>query len=499
MKKIIFLTLILSVALLFISCEGDTNTQPEATIGNEETVSETATTVETTASEIVVETVTTTETTASEIVVETVTIEETTSDEETVAETVTTTEVTSAEETVAETVTTAEVTSDEETVAETVTTVEVTSGEETVVETVTTVETTAPETVAEIVTTAEVTSEETVAETVTTKEATSNEETVAETVTTEEATNDEETVAETVTTEEPAETDEITEPNTSINAEETSQISEETTEEKTEITKYTALEFGASDSGVVNHKLDIVLNKTTYVDTTSDTLKSVDFLGTEYNAKYEKSEKGYYYNENVDYFEVTDKYAHDFGINRNTGRIDVCEMYMVNYAQIKEGSQKLSRDECQEIALDILKQYVNLDEYVLTKAATGDLIEYKVYDFWFTRIIDGVKTNDKAYIVITEYGDLFNYIFTCLGEMKDAIVPTKEELSDMKVAIDTKVNSIYANVKKSYTVEYEIRDEYFVRLADGSYAMEYVVDVNLTPNDPEGLKLKEKISLLVYV
>ena len=105
----------------------------------------------------------------------------------------------------------------------------------------------------------------------------------------------------------------------------------------------------------------------------------------------------------------------------------------------------------------------------------------------------------KAYIVITEYGDLDSYIFTCLGEMKEAVVPTKDELSKVRDAVDEKVKSIYSNIEKSYGVEYEIRDEYFVRLADGSYAMEYVVDVNLTPNDPEGLKLIEKISLLVYV
>ena len=80
MKKLIFLTLLLSVALLFVSCQGDTDTQMEETTGNKETV----TTVEVTSSE--------------ETVVETYTTAEVTSYEETVAETVTSEESTETDE-----------------------------------------------------------------------------------------------------------------------------------------------------------------------------------------------------------------------------------------------------------------------------------------------------------------------------------------------------------------------------------------------------------------
>ena len=127
MKKLIFLSLLLSATLLFISCQGDTNTQSEVTTGNEETVAETVTTAEATSVE--------------ETLAETVTTAEATSVEETVAETETTTP-----ETTAELATTSEATSNKETVVEIVTTAEVTSNEETIVETVTTTETTVDET-----------------------------------------------------------------------------------------------------------------------------------------------------------------------------------------------------------------------------------------------------------------------------------------------------------------------------------------------------------------
>ena len=104
MKKLIFLTLLLSVALLFVSCQGDIDTQIEATTGNEETVVEIVTTIETTAFETIAETIS-----------ETVTTSEVTSDKETVVETSTTVEVTSDEEIVTETLTTEESISEETT------------------------------------------------------------------------------------------------------------------------------------------------------------------------------------------------------------------------------------------------------------------------------------------------------------------------------------------------------------------------------------------------
>ena len=297
------------------------------------------------------------------------------------------------------------------------------------------------------------------------------------------------------------ETDEETSEQTTT--EETTKT-EETTEEDTKPSKYTALEFGIYDSEVgANHNIDIKLGTTTYVDAPNKKMMQITVNGITYKADYEQSQKGYLYNEDFNlYRSVDDTYIIEMSVNKNTGIVDMCMLVNKKYLSSKDPTQKLNQDECTEIAYKILGQYVNSEEYTLTCVekdyrTTGG--RYDIYQYWFYRIIDGVVCNDSAYIVITEYGDLYGYQFTCLGEMKDAVVPSEEELSDMRVAVDNKIKSIYANVEKSYGVEYEIRDEYFVRLADGKYAMEYVVDVNLIPNDPEGFKLIEKISLLVYV
>ena len=245
-----------------------------------------------------------------------------------------------------------------------------------------------------------------------------------------------------------------TEPDTSIKVEETSQVSEETTEEETKPSKYTALEFSASDSGVgANHNIDIKLGTTIYNNIPKEQVQKVAINGILYEANYEKSQRSYLYKEDVDFYRsVDDTYIIEFGVNKNTGVVDNCRLVNKKYLSSKDDSQKLNQDECTKIAYQILEQYVNLEEYTLTLIqkdyrTTGG--RYDIYEYWFYRIIDGVKTNDKAYIVITEYGDLYGYQFNCLGEMKDAIVPTKEELS----AAISNLNSAKDNINSHQAIE----------------------------------------------
>ena len=268
---------------------------------------------------------------------------------------------------------------------------------------------------------------------------------------------------------------------------------------------YTALEFGVYESYLsgANHKEDVKLSKTSYSAMARGTSKNINVLGTEYNIKYDESKKGYYYNQNIDYFEDTTKeYGYEFGINQNTGRVDKCLLFHNNYLETKDTSPKLPEEECKNLAVKILGQYVNVDEYNLQNTqksfyTTGG--RYETYIFTFARIINDIETKDQAYIEITEYGDLIQYIFTCLGEMKDAVAPNADEISAIEKCVDEKVKSIYANVTEKYSIEYEIREKYFVKLEDGKYAMEYVVDVDLTPEKSEEYGFSEKISLLVYV
>ena len=78
---------------------------------------------------------------------------------------------------------------------------------------------------------------------------------------------------------------------------------------------YTALEFGVYESYLsgANHKEDVKLSKTSYSAMARGTSKNINVLGTEYNIKYDESKKGYYYNQNIDYFEDTTKeYGYEF-------------------------------------------------------------------------------------------------------------------------------------------------------------------------------------------
>ena len=273
---------------------------------------------------------------------------------------------------------------------------------------------------------------------------------------------------------------------------------------------YTALEFGVYEfnfSGT-KHNQDIKLGETTYFEASSNIPKSINVLGMEYIAKYDESVKGYLYNENIDYYKYTaDTYTIEVGLNKNTNIVDYCSFAYKNYGENKKGSSKLTQDECKNIATDILNQYVNSNDYELTNVEKVSLTTYNMYRFWFTRIINGIETKDSAYIAITEYGDLSKYIFTCLGEMENAIVPNADELDAIDASVHEKIRLIYSDIPEEYDMKYETRSREFVKLEDGKYAFEYVMVVNLLPKNSNNsnnseiiyLEHSEVVNLLVYI
>ena len=386
MKKLIFLTLIVSLALVFVSCQGDTSTQTEVTTGNKETVAETVTT----------------------------------------AETITTAEATSDKETVVETSTTAEATSDEETVAETVTTAEVSNSEETAVETVTTEEST-----------------------------------------------------------------------------ETNQITGETTEHNTQETKkYQVLESGMSDSAVpgAHHTNDINIYINTYIRLPEGTEKEAIVNGKKIELTYYDSLEGSYYNDNYDSYHKMDDYSLTvININQKTGNVDFYLNSIRNYMDIVDVNNKKSEDECKSIAIKYFEKYSNNDEYEIVRISSSRLGKFSVFNFYFSRVINGVETMDGGCVTVTEYGDVYSHDFDALGEMKDVEVPDADELEIIDNSVDEKIKEIYKNISNEYTVSYEIYSRTLVRFDDGRYAMRYLLDVNIESIDPELISWSEGPMFFVYL
>ena len=117
------------------------------------------------------------------------------------------------------------------------------------------------------------------------------------------------------------------------------------------------------------------------------------------------------------------------------------------------------------------------------RTISSDLGKFRGFDFYFSRVINGVETMDGGCVTVTEYGDIYLHDFECLGEMKDVKIPSEDELKDIEKSVDNKIEEIYKNVEDTYTVSYEVYSRTLVKFDDGRYAMRYLLNVDLTPID----------------
>lgn len=187
------------------------------------------------------------------------------------------------------------------------------------------------------------------------------------------------------------------------------------------------------------------------------------------------------------------------GINSYTGNTDWYYFYNKNYlAEINK--PELTRDECREIAKKYFDEFIDSSEYDVTYERYMYVPEWKgVYTFHFSRIIDGIETYDYAIIGITVFGDIIDHSFLSLGEMKDAKLPSESDMEIIEENVDRKLKDIYNNVTDKYSVSYEVPEPIFIRMADGRYALEYFVEVGLTPKDDAEYTISEATVLIVYV
>lgn len=264
--------------------------------------------------------------------------------------------------------------------------------------------------------------------------------------------------------------------------------------------KYAVLEVGEYDNiSGANHKSEITLEIEEFSKTLISAKKNVKVNGVDWDVNYDSSKKGYLYKNNLDYFEKTEGGVYvQLGVNEDTGVVDSYSWVDVKYTENKNVSE-LTEEDCLDVAEAYLSKYVTSDEYEVVNVRYMEIPEYKaIYDIEFVRVINGVKTSDKAYIGVTVFGDVISHLFVSLGEMADATLPADEEMKIIEANVDTKLDTIYENVSADYDVSYEIADKIFVRLSDGRYAFEYYVTVDLKTKDAP-TKITETTKLLIYL
>ena len=234
--------------------------------------------------------------------------------------------------------------------------------------------------------------------------------------------------------------------------------------------------------------------------------KSVTVNGETVVGEYTRSSKDYWYNSEKDYYETIDGYTPmEFGINTNTGVVSSYFNLSRDYLENKNKTDVLSESECLEFAKQYLNNYADADDYTLVKTDYLKIHEFQttIYKFKFSRLVDGIETSDNAYIDISEFGDVIAHLFGTLNEMDKLPKLSEEDYKTIEANVDAKVNSIFEPVKDKYDYSYSLSDpetdKCFVKLSDGTYALEYFFSVKLLPKVPSVGKKSEGVKLLVYL
>lgn len=185
---------------------------------------------------------------------------------------------------------------------------------------------------------------------------------------------------------------------------------------------------------------------------------------------------------------MADRYSTDggsFEVHSETGRLVSISIW----TDSGEAQKKKTEAECEAIAQELVSQYADLSQYTLETTPNE-----RNYIFEYIRYMDGLKTNDRYYIVVSTAGEITN--FSCCGGgsfsaeqlplPQEALVQQLEFLQSEQAenALTEKIETIYENFHEVYpdpeaSYEYIIEPQYLVVLPDDTLGMYYQVDVEV--------------------
>lgn len=164
-----------------------------------------------------------------------------------------------------------------------------------------------------------------------------------------------------------------------------------------------------------------------------------------------------------------------------------------------EGKQ-LGEKEFEEAVSSIkekLFSYLGIsDTYVLMEVSTGT----KSTSFMYAHIVDGIRTREGLRLQVAHNGDLVGYNAYIPWKMQDVTLSAPVNAEHLHTAVTQKIAMIYADVK-GYTVtgSYDPDDWRLIRLEDGRIAVDVLVDIDCTSDDPEMSICAESVRIYVVI
>ena len=90
-------------------------------------------------------------------------------------------------------------------------------------------------------------------------------------------------------------------------------------------------------------------------------------------------------------------------------------------------------------------------------------------------------------------------MFSTLNEFEGLKPPSNEDNEVIAANIDAKIKNMYDSISDKYDYSWNHTKKVFVKLSDGTYALEYYISVKLVPKNALAKEAVETVKLLVYI
>lgn len=211
--------------------------------------------------------------------------------------------------------------------------------------------------------------------------------------------------------------------------------------------------------------------------------KTLTFSGKTFNVEYKNTATLPYFDSDYDVYVYENTEAeHMFGINKEQNEIVEYSYWPKNYVEPLD-SPKLTREQCEQIALEKLQEICKGNRYVLSEVKEREIYG-GTYVFNFVRLIDDLKTLDNIYISVNSYGEMFSIQWLMQNSLL-GVTDINYNADEVNSAINLKVKELYDENE----VQYEIDEQIVVRLKDGTVGLECTLTVDTENEYDDRIKL----------
>lgn len=235
---------------------------------------------------------------------------------------------------------------------------------------------------------------------------------------------------------------------------------------------YSILECDFSDSiPDANHKIESDFFRTTsFTDNNTPIDKAIkinvnNLNSNEIKGVYQES----YIREGKEYQTFRSNEGIDFTINKETGMLTDC---FLGEAFLSKSNKELSINECITIAKTTIKQFSSIDLEDYTLSVKTNSLDDNLYEINFTKVIDGIPTNDYAIVSMAKNGSIYYYHTWNFGSIPKDCKIDFIDMSQINQILKDKLDVIYQPVKAKGNYD---------RIEYGSPSFSITLDENKLP------------------